>query len=100
MEDIMGEQWGDLGFDDALQFLAQPDAETLEFIAIAIDDYDEDNLDLLLDVINAAKMRGIHSILIAEDVTPASLHKLLRNGPMILSPTRFPRTNSKTSLHG
>ncbi|MCW9042720.1 MAG: AAA family ATPase [Pseudopelagicola sp.] len=95
MEDIMGEQWGDLGFDDALQFLAQPDAETLEFIAIAIDDYDEDNLDLLLDVINAAKMRGIHSILIAEDVTPASLHKLLRNGADDFIPYPLPENELK-----
>lgn len=90
MEDVMGEQWGDLGFDDALQFLAQPDAELLEFIAIAIDDYDEDNLDQLLDVINAAKARNIHSILIAEDVTPASLHKLLRNGANDFIPYPLP----------
>ncbi|MDV4145956.1 CpaE family protein [Shimia sp. FJ5] len=95
MEEIMGEQWGDLGFDDALQFLAQPDAEALEFIAIAIDDYDEDNLDLLLDVINAAKTRGIHSILIAEDVTPASLHKLLRNGADDFIPYPLPEGELK-----
>ncbi len=95
MEEIMGEQWGDLGFDDALQFLAQPDAETLEFIAIAIDDYDEDNLDLLLDVINAAKTRGIHSVLIAEDVTPASLHKLLRNGADDFIPYPLPEGELK-----
>lgn len=95
MEEIMGEQWGDLGFDDALQFLAQPDAESLEFIAIAIDDFDEDNLDLLLDVINAAKTRGIHSVLIAEDVTPASLHKLLRNGADDFIPYPLPEGELK-----
>lgn len=95
MEEILGEQWGDLGFDDAIQFLAQPDAETLEFIAIAIDDYDEDNLDLLLDVINAAKSRGIHSVLIAEDVTPASLHKLLRNGADDFIPYPLPKGELK-----
>lgn len=95
MEEILGEQWGDLGFDDALQFLAQPDAETLEFIAIAIDDYDEENLDLLLEIINAAKARNIHSILIAEDVTPASLHKLLRNGANDFIPYPLPEGELK-----
>ena len=95
MEEILGEQWGDLGFDDALQFLAQPDAESLEFIAIAIDDYDEENLDLLLEIINSAKARGIHSILIAEDVTPASLHKLLRNGADDFIPYPLPEGELK-----
>ncbi|MEQ9694836.1 AAA family ATPase [Shimia sp. SDUM112013] len=80
MEEALGEQWGDLSFSDALQFFDQPDAKSLEFIAMAIDDYDEDNLAQLMDVISAAKSRGIRSILIAEDVTPASLHKLLRHG--------------------
>ncbi|MDP2519439.1 AAA family ATPase [Shimia thalassica] len=80
MEETLGEQWGDLSFNDALQFFDQPDAQSLEFIALAIDDYDEDNLSQLMEVISAAKGRGIRTILIAEDVTPASLHKLLRHG--------------------
>ena len=35
MESEMGEAWGDLGFEDALVFLDQPDAAALEFIAPA-----------------------------------------------------------------
>ena len=31
MEAAMGESWGDLSFDDALAFLEQPEADTLEF---------------------------------------------------------------------
>lgn len=80
MEEALGEQWGDLGFVDALQFFSQPDAATLEFIALAIDDLDEANLPQLMEVISSAKKNGIRVILIAEDVTPASLHKLLRHG--------------------
>lgn len=80
MEDALGDQWGDLGFNDALLFFEQPDAQSLQFIAMAIDDYDEDNLAQLVEVIDAAKSRNIRTILIAEDVTPASLHKLLRHG--------------------
>lgn len=80
MEETLGEQWGDLGFDDIMQFVDQPDAAKLEFIALALDDLDEENLDTLMDIISAAKARDISTILIAEDVTPASLHKLLRHG--------------------
>ncbi len=80
METSLGEAWGDLGFVEALAFFGQPEAEALEFIALAMDQEDEDNLVLMTEVINRAKARKIKVILIAEDVTPASLHSLLRQG--------------------
>jgi pilus assembly protein CpaE len=80
MESLLGESWGDLGFDEALAFFAQPDAQSLEFIAIAMDSADEDNLVLMGQIITEAKTRGIKVILIADDVTPAALHQLLRKG--------------------
>ena len=80
METTLGEAWGDLGFVEALAFFGQPEAEALEFIALAMDQEDEDNLVLMTEVITQAKARKIKVILIAEDVTPASLHSLLRQG--------------------
>lgn len=80
MEEVMGDQWGDLGFSDALTFFDQAEAQHLEFIALAIDDLDEDEPDLLKRVVIEAKKRGIRTLLIAEDVTPALLHQLLRMG--------------------
>lgn len=80
MEAVLGESWGDLGFDETLAFFAQPDAQSLEFIAIAMDSADEDNLVLMGQIITEAKARGIKVILIADDVTPAALHQLLRKG--------------------
>ncbi len=80
MEAALGESWGDLAFEDALAFLEQPEAEALQFIAVALDAEDEDNLALITDIIAAAKTREIKVILIAEDVTPAALHQLLREG--------------------
>ncbi len=91
MEDTLGDQWGDLGFTDALLFFEQPDAQSLQFVALAIDDYDEDNLEQLMEVIDAAKSRNIRTILIAEDVTPASLHKLLRHGADEFVPYPLPK---------
>lgn len=80
METALGESWGDLGFAEALAFFGQPEAEAMEFIALAMDDTDEDNLVLMGEIITQAKKRDIKVILIAEDVTPASLHSLLRKG--------------------
>ena len=80
MEGILGESWGDLGFDEALPFLSQPDAAKLEFVAMAIDAVDEPDLAKLGRIISGAKERGVKVVLIAEDVTPASLHQLLRQG--------------------
>jgi len=80
MEAALGESWGDLGFAEALTFFNQPEANRLEFVALAIDGEDEDNLALMGEVIAAAAAKGIKVILIAEDVTPAALHQLLRQG--------------------
>lgn len=80
METILGEAWGDLGFDEALAFVTQPEAASLEFVAMAIDAIDEGEVSHLADIIRSTKAQGIKVILIAEDVTPASLHQLLRTG--------------------
>ncbi len=80
MEAILGERWGDLGFAEALAFFEQPEAATLEFIAVALDAEDEADLVPVKKVIAAAKAHAIKVILITEDVSPASLHQLLREG--------------------
>ena len=80
METVLGESWGDLGFGEVLAFLRQPESDVMEFFALAMDKEDEDNLVLMSEIITHAKERNIKVILIAEDVTPASLHSLLRNG--------------------
>ncbi len=80
MEAELGESWGDLTFDDALVFLEQPEAETLEFIAIAVDEEDESDLSRIETIIATAKAMMIKVILIVQEVSPAALHQLLRLG--------------------
>ncbi|SHF02033.1 pilus assembly protein CpaE [Litoreibacter ascidiaceicola] len=80
METELGEAWGDLSFEDANAYLSQPDATDLKFIAVAVDNSDEDNLTLVGDVIGRAKEVGVKVILIAEDVSPIALHQLLKLG--------------------
>ncbi|MGJ8621651.1 MAG: AAA family ATPase [Yoonia sp.] len=80
METALGEAWGDLSFDDAIAFLEQPDASSLQFVTVAMDAEDEDNLVLISQIIATAKEANIKVIVIAEDLSPAALHQLLRQG--------------------
>lgn len=80
MEAEMGEAWGDLGFDDALLFLDQPDAASLEFVAIAVDADDEGDLSRIGEVIRKAKARKVKVILVANELSPMALHQLMRLG--------------------
>ncbi|AML50291.1 AAA family ATPase [Falsihalocynthiibacter arcticus] len=80
METELGESWGDLTFQDALAFLGQDEAQGLEFVAIAVDDQDEEDLSLISNLITAAKTSDVKVILIADDVSAIALHKLLRLG--------------------
>lgn len=80
MEIELGESWGDLSFDDAREYLTQPDSAALEFVAIAVNADDEGDLTRITDIIRAAKERQIKVILIADQISPAGLHQLLRLG--------------------
>lgn len=98
METALGDAWGDLGFAEALAFFNQPEAETLEFVALAIDASDEEELGLLSEIITLAKARGIKVILIAEDVSPASLHQLLRQGADEFVPYPLPENELQSAI--
>lgn len=95
MEQELGESWGDLSFDDALVFLGQPDAATLEFVAIAVNSDDESDLSRISDVIRTAKSRNIKVVLIADQLSTIALHQLLRLGADDFVPYPLP----EGSLH-
>ncbi len=90
MEAELGESWGDLTFDDAVLFLNQPDADALEFVAIAVDSEDENDLTRISGIIGTAKEKGIKIILIAEEVSPIALHQLLKLGAHDFVPYPLP----------
>jgi pilus assembly protein CpaE len=90
MEAELGERWGDLAFKDTLPFLSQPEARHLEFIAIALNADDEDEIDLVSEIIRAAKDKRIRVILIADDVGPMALHQLMRLGADDFCPYPLP----------
>ncbi len=80
MEAELGESWGDLTFEDAQVFLGQPEADALQFIAIAVDGQDDESMSQIAGIISAAKAKHLKVILIAEDVSPMALHQLLKLG--------------------
>jgi pilus assembly protein CpaE len=90
METELGEAWGDLSFEDARVFFTQPDAKYLEFVAIALDEEDEANLAVIADLIETARSNGLKVILIAENVSPISLHQLLKLGAREFCPYPLP----------
>lgn len=80
MEGALGENWGDLTFEEAHAFLEQPEAQEMEFIAVAVDAEDEGDLVEVGTIIRTAKAAGIRVILIADGLSPTLLHSLLRDG--------------------
>lgn len=98
METELGESWGDLGFDDASFFFDQPEAEQLEFVAIALDDEDETDLAQIGELIGKAREKQIKVILIAEDVSPIALHQLLRMGANDFVPYPLPEGELKQAI--
>lgn len=80
MEAELGEAWGDLTFDEARAFLDQPDADDLEFLALAVSAEDAYDLGMVGELIVSAKAHGVRTILVAQDIGPAALHELLRLG--------------------
>ena len=95
MELELGESWGDLSFDDAEVFLEQPDARSLEFVAIAVNAEDEADLTRITEILKQAKGHGIKVVLIADQVSPIALHQLLRLGADDFVPYPLP----EGSLH-
>ncbi|WP_368344300.1 CpaE family protein [Pelagovum sp. HNIBRBA483] len=98
METALQTQWGDLNFEDALAFVNHPESDTLQFLAIALDKEDEADLGKATNVIAAAKARGIKVILITEDVSPASLHQLLREGGDEFVPYPLPEGELQSAI--
>ncbi len=98
MEAALGEHWGDLGFGDALAFFEQADSEGLEFIAVAMDADDAKHATMVGDIIEAATSRGIKIILIAEDLSPALLHQLLRQGADEFVPYPLPENELSEAI--
>ncbi|MEM9319409.1 MAG: AAA family ATPase [Pseudomonadota bacterium] len=90
MEAELGEAWGDLQLTEAIMFFDQSEARALEFVAVAVDADDEGDIALIAEIIQAASQRKIKVILIADNVSTAGLHQLLKLGAHDFVPYPLP----------
>ncbi len=90
MEAALGEGWGDLSLHEAEAYLGQPEADSLELLALAVGREDEGDLALIGRIVAAAEARGKAVILIAGEVRPAALHALLKLGAQGFVPYPLP----------
>ncbi len=90
MEAEYDEDWGDLTFENAMRFLDQPHARRLEMLAVALDEDDQPNMALIQAIIQRARGLNIEVLLIAEELAPIALHRLLRLGAADFVPYPLP----------
>ena len=90
MEMELGDRWGDLSIEDASAFLDQSEAANVQFVCIALDAEDEEDLVRYGDVIRKAAGRGIKVIVVAEEVGPTALYQLTRAGAKEFVPYPLP----------
>ncbi len=90
METELGERWGGLDFIDGLAYVNSPEAADLEFIAVAVDQTDEEDLSDVIALIQAAAAARLKVILVAHELSPTALHQLLRLGASDFAPYPLP----------
>ena len=93
MEAEFGEAWGDLLLHEALAFLDQPDAAQLEVLALALSDSDSGDIDLVLKIVEKARSLSIGVLLIADELDPLVLHKVLQSGANEFLPYPMPEAS-------
>ena len=90
METELGEAWGDLTFEEAAEFLHQPEADDLSVVVLAVDGEDEGDLNRITAVIRQAKKKGLRVILVADGLGPLVMHDFLRAGVDDFTPYPLP----------
>jgi len=98
MDQLLGENWGDLGIEDALKFFTQPDGKHVEFIALAVNNSNTEQTERLTNLVNDAADRGIKVIVVADGVGPVVLHSLLKAGADAFLPYPLPRDELRSAV--
>ena len=72
--------WTTIGFSEARKMFASGVPSECEQVIVAVDDADEGRLNEIATLVSTAKQAGLAVILLAKDISPAAMHKLLRSG--------------------
>lgn len=98
MEAVFSDAWGELTFIETVSFLDDPDASDLELLAIALDDEDAAQTNLVKLIIERAAAKSIRILLIAESLSPILLHQMLRAGADDFVPYPLPENALKDAI--
>jgi len=89
LDDVMDGAWSSFDFRDGAKAISSK-PEELEFVIVAVDKSDEEDLSAAADMIKSAKSAGLKVLLIAHDVSPVALHQLMRLGANDFAPYPLP----------
>ncbi|MGB1234677.1 MAG: AAA family ATPase, partial [Planktomarina sp.] len=91
IDDVIGQEWGELNHAEAHMFLSQQEAKFMDCIIVAVDEDDRDNLPAVEAVLHRAQTIGVPALLVAEDLTASELHQLIQAGARDFIPYPLPK---------
>lgn len=83
-------EWAALTFEEGLHAYKKDPFDELEFVIVAVDRTDEEDLAPAAEVIKTAKSLGCRVLLVAHDLSPIGLHQLMRLGADDFAPYPLP----------
>ncbi|MEL7277332.1 MAG: AAA family ATPase [Pseudomonadota bacterium] len=82
--------WAGFGFDSSLDAIRKASPDETEVVVVCVSREDEDILDQPISVVKAAKEQGIKVLLIVDEISPKSMHTLMREGADDFTPYPLP----------
>ncbi len=90
MDAEMPSGWSAVSMKEGLKAFEADPHDELEFVIVAVDRADEDDLGPAASVITTAKSLGCKVLLVAHELSPVSLHQLMRLGADDFAPYPLP----------
>ena len=91
LSEHFAKNWAVGSYKEATESLNRGSLDDLDVIFVCVDKNDEDNLDVVTGFIKAVKARRLKVILVTGDISPTSLHQLMRQGADDFVPSPPPK---------
>ena len=98
MQGLFGDGWGGLDVDDAISVLRSNHAQHMESVVIAIGAADEQLIPEISKIIETAKLGGLRTIVVTQDISATSLHTIMRSGADDFLPYPLPNGGLQNAI--
>lgn len=98
MQVEFGESWGGLDLDDAIAVLNSSHADHMQSLVLAIGAPDEQHTDLIVEIVKVATSKGLRTVLVTQDLSASTLHRLMRSGADDFVPYPLPAGALATAI--